>query len=97
MRVDSCVVLSRAWVCAGEGGCEENILWSCGDCGDCNLRTLDRTHSSLLPDSSDWEKGGWSERISAQIVFVTAAESQESVVWLICAVVSILGGWLLID
>ena len=55
MRVDSCVVLSGARVCAGEGGCEENILWSSGDCGNCNLRTLDRTHSSSLPDSSDWE------------------------------------------
>ena len=55
MRVDSCVVLSGVRVCVREGGCKDTILWSCGDFGDCNLRTLGRTHSSLLPDSSDWE------------------------------------------
>ena len=55
VRVDSCVVLSGVRVCVREGGCKDTILWSCGDFGDCNLRTLGRTHSSLLPDSSDWE------------------------------------------
>ena len=55
MRVDSCLVLSGVRVCAREGGCKDNMLWSCGDFGDCSLWTLNRTHSFLLPDSSDWE------------------------------------------
>ena len=55
VRVDFGKVLSWPGVCVGKEESDCNVLWP-----DVNVRGLcsvglNRTHSPLLPDSSDWE------------------------------------------
>ena len=66
MRVDFGNVLSGPEVCVGKGINDSFTLWPGVNVRGLSGVGLNQTQLILLPDSSDWEKGDWSDQISEQ-------------------------------
>ena len=69
-EVDFGKVLIGPGVCVGKGGSDHNVLRPGVNVRSLSSVGLNQTHLASLPDSSDWEYGGWSDWISEQIVYV---------------------------